>query len=281
MKFFKIGDRVVLNTDSAKWSVQVEEGTKGTVESIHGDGALDVLFESKKNGGTLRQTVDPEDLDSLEPMKFKVGDKVKYIGIIYQDLKRIVGTVLEAYSDFRDYPYLVDFRDYPYLVDFGIGSLCCAENELASAKKFAIGDRVRIVRHIKGDLPEAVGKTGTIIELLYDVSADGEQYDCILELDNQDLEYDQSENLFDELEKLPTKARKKTLKAISAEVQRARVKFPDNSHLCHALMEEAGEVVKAYLEGEPIENIRNEACQVAAVAVRIIEEGDPDFEVDQ
>jgi hypothetical protein len=160
---------------------------------------------------------------------------------------------------------------------FKVGSLSCAENELASAKKFAIGDRVRIVRHIKGDWPEHVGKTGTIIELLYDLSADGEQYDCILEFDNQDLEYDQSVNLFDELEKLPTKARKKTLKAISAEVQRARVKFPDNSHLCHALMEEAGEVVKAYLEGRPFKEIYDEAAQVAAMAVRIMEEDDKDF----
>jgi ribosomal protein L21E len=132
-------------------------------------------------------------------------------------------------------------------------------------KSLKVGDLVQIVGH--GDYWE--GLTGTIRKFWEDSE-------------------DVSVMFFDGPASFPVKyvkllpalkAKPETLEEISAEVKRARIKFPKNEHLLAALMEEVGEVAKAYLEGEPIENIRNEACQVAAVAVRIIEEGDSDFNV--
>lgn len=71
-----------------------------------------------------------------------------------------------------------------------------------------------------------------------------------------------------------------TLTAIGAEVMRARVKFPGNVHLLAALLEACGELAKALLEQMPKDEIDLQAIQVAAVAVRIIEEGDSDFELE-
>lgn len=68
-----------------------------------------------------------------------------------------------------------------------------------------------------------------------------------------------------------------TLGAVGAEVLAARMKFPTNRYLLPALMEEVGELAKALLEGAPRDEIEREALQVACVALRIVEEGDPHF----
>ena len=82
-----------------------------------------------------------------------------------------------------------------------------------------------------------------------------------------------------------------TLSAIRAEVIRARLKFPLNNVLLAALTEEVGELANALLElyfaagrGAHIEDldarrdkVQKEAIQVAAVAVRILEEGTSEF----
>jgi NTP pyrophosphatase (non-canonical NTP hydrolase) len=68
-----------------------------------------------------------------------------------------------------------------------------------------------------------------------------------------------------------------TLDAITAEVMRARTKFPGNAKLLAALTEEVGELAKAMLQRRPKDEIEKEAIQVACVAVRILEEGDSDF----
>lgn len=60
---------------------------------------------------------------------------------------------------------------------------------------------------------------------------------------------------------------------VSTELVRARAKFPSNEGLLAALTEEVGEVAKAVME-EPWENVRKECVQVAAVAMRLAEEGD-------
>lgn len=73
-------------------------------------------------------------------------------------------------------------------------------------------------------------------------------------------------------------AKTETTDSISAEVARAREKFPGNRLLLAALTEEVGELAKAMLQDRPREEIRKEAIQVAAVAVRIIEEGDASFD---
>lgn len=64
-----------------------------------------------------------------------------------------------------------------------------------------------------------------------------------------------------------------TLSDISKEVIRGRTKFPGNRYLLPALVEEVGELCEAIVSGDK-EAIRCEATQVAAVAIRIIEEGD-------
>ena len=69
-----------------------------------------------------------------------------------------------------------------------------------------------------------------------------------------------------------------SLDALKAEVMRARTKFPDNAFLLAALMEEVGELAKAYLQREGTIRIQNEALQVACVAMRIFEEGDSTFD---
>lgn len=72
-------------------------------------------------------------------------------------------------------------------------------------------------------------------------------------------------------------AKTDTLDSISAEVCRAREKFPGNRLLLAALTEEVGELAKAMLQDRPNDEIRCEAVQVCAVAIRIIEEGDSSF----
>jgi NTP pyrophosphatase (non-canonical NTP hydrolase) len=69
----------------------------------------------------------------------------------------------------------------------------------------------------------------------------------------------------------------KTLDAISREVIAARDKFPGTRHLLAALVEEVGELAKAYLQKQGDERVYNEAKQVACLAIRIMEEGDSAF----
>lgn len=71
--------------------------------------------------------------------------------------------------------------------------------------------------------------------------------------------------------------RDKTVGDVDEEVQRARTKFPGNRLLLAALMEEVGELARAYLQREGHERVRKEAIQVACVALRIAEEGDATF----
>jgi len=65
-----------------------------------------------------------------------------------------------------------------------------------------------------------------------------------------------------------------TFAAIWQELERARTKFPSAECKLAALMEEVGELSKALLD-EPAERIVAEAIQVAALAIRLAEEGDP------
>lgn len=60
---------------------------------------------------------------------------------------------------------------------------------------------------------------------------------------------------------------------LQLEVLFARTKHPGNELLVTALLEEAGELARACLEGSA-EDIHREAVQVAAVALRIATEGD-------
>lgn len=64
-----------------------------------------------------------------------------------------------------------------------------------------------------------------------------------------------------------------TLDAIAAEVMKARDKFPGTRFLLAALVEEVGELAEA-IGASDKKDIRKEAMQVCAVAIRIIEEGD-------
>jgi NTP pyrophosphatase (non-canonical NTP hydrolase) len=61
--------------------------------------------------------------------------------------------------------------------------------------------------------------------------------------------------------------------AIRAEIARARNLHPGNHHLFLALVEEVGEIAEAVQRGD-IEHARQEAVQVACLAVRLIEEKD-------
>lgn len=61
------------------------------------------------------------------------------------------------------------------------------------------------------------------------------------------------------------------------EVIKARKKFPSSMCSMTALMEEVGELAKAYLD-EPIENIYKEGVQVACMAARVVLEGDPSID---
>jgi hypothetical protein len=61
--------------------------------------------------------------------------------------------------------------------------------------------------------------------------------------------------------------------AIRHEVARARKLHPGNHHLFLALVEEVGEIAEAVQRGD-IAHARQEAVQVACLAVRLIEEKD-------
>lgn len=76
----------------------------------------------------------------------------------------------------------------------------------------------------------------------------------------------------------PSRMQNESAAAISDEVLRARTKFPRNNLLTIALGEEYGELCKAQLQRRPRAEIVREAIQVAALAVRIIEEGDSNFD---
>lgn len=65
--------------------------------------------------------------------------------------------------------------------------------------------------------------------------------------------------------------------ALQGEVMAGRKKFPGNRLALAALMEEVGELSRALLQRKPKAEIEREAAQVAAVAMRIFEEGDATF----
>ena len=67
---------------------------------------------------------------------------------------------------------------------------------------------------------------------------------------------------------------------INAELTRARTKFANPSRNYIALCEEVGELAKALLDCKPGDRessvaVYKEAVQVAAMAIRVMEEGDP------
>lgn len=71
------------------------------------------------------------------------------------------------------------------------------------------------------------------------------------------------------------------LRQVQDELARARAKFPTAEHRTLALMEEAGEVVKAALDlhnrkpGATLAAVHAEIIQTMAMCVRLLEEGDP------
>ena len=69
-----------------------------------------------------------------------------------------------------------------------------------------------------------------------------------------------------------------SLELVRQEVIRARNKFPHSKHLLAALTEEVGELAQALLQSGNSERSKEEAIQVACVALRIIEEGDREFD---
>lgn len=72
--------------------------------------------------------------------------------------------------------------------------------------------------------------------------------------------------------------KRESIAAVSAEVVRARKKFPGNRFLLAALTEEVGELAKALLQRAQKSDVDKEAIQVACVAIRLLEEGDASFE---
>ncbi len=75
-----------------------------------------------------------------------------------------------------------------------------------------------------------------------------------------------------------TSATDLVLHDVSAEVARARRLFPNRKHLLAALVEEVGELARAYLDNEGSSRVRAEAIQVACMAVRIAVEGEETFD---
>ncbi len=63
---------------------------------------------------------------------------------------------------------------------------------------------------------------------------------------------------------------------IFAELKRARDKFPGDRVTYTALCEEVGELAKALLD-EPRSRVREEAIQVAVMAMRVILDGDSSY----
>ncbi len=72
-----------------------------------------------------------------------------------------------------------------------------------------------------------------------------------------------------------------TMQAVRAEVARTRVLFPGNRQMTAALMEEVGELAQALIDHDrgkaTRDDVETEAIQVAAMAVRILEEGSAEF----
>ena len=68
---------------------------------------------------------------------------------------------------------------------------------------------------------------------------------------------------------------------LQREVEGARTKFPKNQHKLAALQEEAGELAQALIDhsrgNATPQQVYKEAIQVAAMAVRVAEEGDASF----
>ena len=66
-----------------------------------------------------------------------------------------------------------------------------------------------------------------------------------------------------------------TLVAFNTELTKARTKFPSPNKNFIALVEEVGELAKDLLEDKA--SFKQEAIQVAVMAIRVLEEGDSDF----
>lgn len=64
---------------------------------------------------------------------------------------------------------------------------------------------------------------------------------------------------------------------ISQELTRARAKFPGDRVTYTALCEEVGELAKALLD-ESRERVREEAVQVAVMAMRVVLDGDSSYD---
>lgn len=68
---------------------------------------------------------------------------------------------------------------------------------------------------------------------------------------------------------------------IDAELEFARFKFPSTKYLLAALVEEVGELAQALIDHSrgktTAEHIYEEAIQVAAMAIRLAEEGSEEF----
>lgn len=75
--------------------------------------------------------------------------------------------------------------------------------------------------------------------------------------------------------------KEQTAYCIDAEVRFARTKFPDNKHMLAALTEEVGELAQALIDHsrgkQSGADVYAEAIQVAAMAIRLAEEGDGEF----
>jgi len=68
---------------------------------------------------------------------------------------------------------------------------------------------------------------------------------------------------------------------VRLELNKARRKFTSNKQMLHAFTEEAGEVTKAFLDLQQgkcsVDDVKLEIVQAAAMAFRLLEEGDPEF----
>jgi NTP pyrophosphatase (non-canonical NTP hydrolase) len=73
----------------------------------------------------------------------------------------------------------------------------------------------------------------------------------------------------------------RTIYCVESELNFARTKFPSNEHLLAALVEEVGELSQALIDQhrgkQKAEDVFAEAIQVAAMAIRIAEEGSKEF----
>jgi NTP pyrophosphatase (non-canonical NTP hydrolase) len=80
---------------------------------------------------------------------------------------------------------------------------------------------------------------------------------------------------------VPMMSSERIFAMVEAELHSARTKFPDTKHLLHAFTEEAGEVTRAFLQLHyhkgSREDVLKELIQTIAMAMRLLQEGDPDF----